>query len=59
MCPIVYLRSSKAVGSFAAGVLTLGVTFCLCYAALKVTAKAVRKRQDILNAEPDDTMDKE
>jgi len=58
MYPILYLRSSKAVGSFAAGALTLGVTFCLCYAALILTAKVVRKRQDELNAEPDDTMDK-
>ena len=52
----VYLRSSKTAGSLTAGALTLAVTFCMCYAALKVTAKAVRKRQDELNAEPDDTM---
>ena len=54
-----YLRSSKLVASLAAGALVLVVTFCLCYAALAVTAKAVKKRQDELNAEPDDTMDKE
>ena len=55
----VYLRSSKVATSFAAGALTLGVTFYLCYAVLKVTAKAVKKRQDELNAEPDDTMSEE
>ena len=54
-----YLRSSKLVASLAAGAVVLVVTFCLVYAALKVTAKAVKKRQDELNAEPDDTMDKE
>ena len=55
----VYLQSEKTTGSLAVGVLSMVVTFCLCYAALKVTAKAVKKRQDELNAEPDDTMTEE
>ena len=55
----VYLQSKKVTGSLAVGVLSMVVTFCLCYAALIVTAKAVKKRQDELNAEPDDTMSEE
>lgn len=52
----VFLRSNKIQGSIAAGALSMAVTFCLCYVALLVTAKAVKKRQDELNTEPDDTM---
>ena len=52
-----YLQSGKAAGSLVGGTVLMVITSCLCYAALKLAAKAVRKRQDELNAEPDDTMD--
>lgn len=47
----------KVALSAVGGTVLMVITFCLCYAALKLAAKAVRKRQDELNAEPDDTMD--
>ena len=43
---------------FAVGAAVFAVTFILCYIALRVTAKVVKNRQNKLNAEPDDTMDK-
>ena len=52
-----YLQSGKAAGSLVGGTVLMVITFCLCYVALKLAAKAVRKRLDELNAEPDDTMD--
>ena len=51
-----YMRSGKPVGSIAAGVFQAGVVFAVCWFALRVSARAVKKRQDELNAEPDDTM---
>lgn len=37
----------------------IAVTFFLCFSALIIIAKAVKKRRDKLDAEPDDTMDKQ
>lgn len=37
----------------------IAVTFFLCFSAIIIIAKAVKKRRDKLDAEPDDTMDKQ
>lgn len=36
---------------------TVAGTFVVCYVALRITAAAVKNRQNQLNAEPDDTME--
>ena len=37
----------------------IAVTFFLCFSAIIIIAKAVKKRRGKLDAEPDDTMDKQ
>ena len=37
----------------------IAVTFFLCFSAIIIIAKAAKKRRDKLDAEPDDTMDKQ
>ena len=37
----------------------IAVTFFLCFSAIIIIGKAVKKRRDKLDAEPDDTMDKQ
>lgn len=37
----------------------IAVTFFLCFSAIIIIAKAVKKRRDKLDAEPNDTMDKQ
>lgn len=49
-----FVRYQKAAGSLYSGVITGVITFVLCYFALRMAARATKKRQDELNAEPED-----
>ena len=49
-----YVRYRKPVGSLYSAAIMGTITFVICYLALRFAAKATQKRQDELNAEPDD-----
>ena len=49
-----FLRFHKPVGSLYAGGITGLISFAGCYVALILAARATKKRQDALNAEPED-----
>ena len=49
-----FLRFHKPAGSLAAGGITGLMAFAGCYIALILAARATKKRQDALNAEPED-----
>ena len=52
----VYARYRMPQGSLATGLIAAAVTFVLCLASLQLTARAVRKRQAALQAEPEDEL---
>lgn len=52
-----FLRFHRPAGSLAAGAITAVIVFPVCYAALILAARATKKRQDALNAEPEDEED--
>ena len=52
-----FLRYQKPIGSLYSGLITGLCTFALCYLILRLAALATKKRQDELNAEPDDEID--
>ena len=52
----VYARYRMPQGSLATGLIAAAVTFVLCLASLQLTARAVRKRQAALEAEPEDEL---
>ena len=49
-----FLRFRKLVGSLYAGGITGLIAFIGCYISLILAARATKKRQDELNAEPED-----
>ena len=49
-----YVRYHKPVGALWAAAVTGAVSFVVCYLALRLAARATKKRQDELNAEPED-----
>lgn len=54
-----FIRYQKPVGSLCAGAIIGLITFAICYLALRLAARATKKRQDELNAEPIDDIDEE
>lgn len=54
MSSFTFLRFHKPVGSLYAGGTTGLIAFVGCYIALILAARATKKRQDKLNAEPED-----
>ena len=48
-----FLRFHRPLGSLSAGVISGLITFAGCYIALILAARATKKRQDELNAEPE------
>ena len=49
-----FLRYHKPIGSLYAGVFAALTVFVICLIALTLAARATKKRQDKLNAEPED-----
>ena len=49
-----WLRYHKAQGSFAAAAIMAVCCFVVCFVVLQLAARATRKRQEALNAEPDE-----
>ena len=49
-----FLRYHKPIGALYAGAFTALTVFVLCFIALTLAARATKKRQDKLNAEPED-----
>ena len=54
MFSFTFLRYHKPVGSLYAGGITGLIAFTGCYITLILAAQATKKRQDALNAEPED-----
>ena len=54
-----FARYQKPIGSLCAGAIGVVFTIALTYLILRLTARATKKRQDELNAEPDDDFDEE
>ena len=48
------IRYQKPVGSLYSAVIMGAVTFAICFLVLRIAARATKKRQDELNAEPED-----
>ena len=53
-----YVRYQKLIGSLSSAAIMGGITFAVCFLILRIAARATKKRQDELNAEPDDETDK-
>lgn len=56
---LVSQRGESTYKTIIALVSVIAVTFFFCFSAIIIIAKAVKKRRDKLDAEPDDTMDKQ
>ena len=54
-----FARYQKPIGSLCAGAIGVVFTIALTYLILRLAARATKKRQDELNAEPDDDFDEE
>ena len=54
-----FLRYQKFVGALSLGAIIGFGAFVICYLALVLAARATKKRQDELNAEPEDDFDEE
>ena len=52
----VYARSHKPQGSLAAGLIIAASTFVICLVCLQLAARATKKRQAALEAEPEDEL---
>ena len=49
-----YVRYQKPLGSLYSAAIMGAITFIICYLVLRLAARATKKRQDELNAEPED-----
>lgn len=49
-----YLRYHKPVGSLWGAVISTGITFALCFAAVSIAGRITKKRQAALNLEPEE-----
>ena len=52
-----YVRYQKPLGSLYSAAIIGAITFIVCFLLLRIAARATKKRQDELNAEPDDETD--
>lgn len=52
-----YVRYQKPIGSLYSAAIIGAITFTVCFLILRIAARATKKRQDELNAEPDDETD--
>ena len=52
-----YIRYQKPIGSLYSAAIIGAITFTVCFLLLRIAARATKKRQDELNAEPDDETD--
>lgn len=57
MFTVTYTRYGSLAGSIATGAITGGWSFGLCFGALSLAARYVRKRRQALEAEPEDEGD--
>ena len=49
-----FVRYQKPVGSLYSAAIMGTITFAICFLVLRIAARATKKRQDELNAEPED-----
>ena len=56
---VTFARYQKPIGSLCFGAIGVVFTIALTYLILRLTARVTKKRQDELNAEPDDDFDEE
>ena len=49
-----YLRFHRLQGSLYVGLIIAGISFVTCFGGLTLAARATKKRQEALNAEPED-----
>lgn len=53
-----YLRFQRPLGALSVGAVIGLISFGVCYLVLRLVVRATQKRQDELNAEPDDVVEK-